>query len=185
MCVCSCGCVCVCVHISTCSHFRYKYQSWLTVSSVWVWQLLFVVVDRLLVNGWRFEVPCLSLFDGCRALLWIWLTVHCTALSASMHSAYMAPTGCFSDWLELKRSWEDSTYYKTTTNYWFLFVVNWHVAVLYKATDCRVWIHLKHKMSWILGTGIKRIICSLKVRAHFFVGYLLLLIQIGTWPNTL
>lgn len=35
------------VHISACAHFCYKYQSWLTLSCVWAWQLLFVAVDRL------------------------------------------------------------------------------------------------------------------------------------------
>lgn len=60
---------CMCVHISAGAHFCYKYHRWLTVSSVWLWQLLFVALNRLLVNGWRFEVPCLSLCDGCRAVL--------------------------------------------------------------------------------------------------------------------
>lgn len=102
---------CICVHISACAHSCYKYQRWLTVSSVWLWQLLFVVVDRLLVNGWRFEVPCLSPCDGYKALLWMWIPVHGAPLSAPMHSTYMAPTGSFSlNGHRLKGSWEDQTW---------------------------------------------------------------------------
>ena len=79
------------------SYFRYKYQRWLAASSVWIWQLLFVVVDRLLVNGWRFKVPSLSLCDGCRALLWMRVPARGASLSASMHRACVASTGCFSE----------------------------------------------------------------------------------------
>lgn len=74
VCVCFCVGMHVCAH-TFCAHLCYKYQMWLTASSVWLWQLLFVVVDRLSVDGWRFQVSCLSLCDGCRALLWMWITV--------------------------------------------------------------------------------------------------------------
>ena len=97
ICACLCGLfACAHTHLAL-AYFRYKYQRWLAVSSVWIWQLLFVVVDRLLVNGWRFEVPSLSLCDGYRALLWMRIPVHGAPLSASMHRACVASTGCFSE----------------------------------------------------------------------------------------
>lgn len=126
--------MCVCVHISAFAHSCYKYQRWLTVSSVGLWQLLFVVVDRLLVNGWRFEVPCLSLCDGYRALVWMRIPVHGAPLSVSMHSAYVAPTGLFF-WTPLGSKGHGKIKHGCFLSYWFLFVVvDGHSGVLCKAT---------------------------------------------------
>lgn len=48
-----------------------------------------------LVNGWRFEVPCLSVCAGYRGLFWKWIPAAGAPLSASVQITYVAPTGCF------------------------------------------------------------------------------------------